>query len=169
VIIVLAVIIVPRVIRESPRQTTCTSNHRQVAASLQMYAQDHKDMLPYTTTIWSDIHADPGVLVCPKAKRLTIGYLYNNKISGINVSKIAKPDTIFMTVDGKNDYGGNIYYSPANVQYRHDDYTVASFADGHITGFNKTAANLPWDLPVKMVVEKPVVKPAVKKKSKRNK
>jgi prepilin-type processing-associated H-X9-DG protein len=55
------------------------------------------------------------------------------------------------------------------VQYRHYDKAIASFADGHVSPVNKTDAKLPWDLPVKMVVEKPVVKPAVKKKSKRNK
>jgi len=36
---------------DKPRYSTCTSNQRQIVASLQMYAQDHNDLLPLTTSI----------------------------------------------------------------------------------------------------------------------
>ncbi|MEI6520754.1 MAG: hypothetical protein WCO98_12065 [bacterium] len=100
---------------------------------------------------------------------MPIGYLYNNKIAGVNITKIDDPTAIFATVDGETIYNGNIYYSASDVQYRHSDNAMASFVDGHVAPISKTTAKLPWDLPVKMVVEKPVVKPAVKKKGKHSK
>ena len=48
IIAILAAILFPvfASAREKARQTTCTSNQRQIAASLQMYAQDHEEVMP---------------------------------------------------------------------------------------------------------------------------
>ncbi len=176
VIIVLAVIIVPIMSRyceykyECRHQLTCPNNQRQLAASLLMYAQDHDNKFPLTTTIWGDIKADSDILICPTTgKRLPNAYLYNKKLSGLNYDEIYDPAKIFATVDGETIYNSNTYYSKADVQYRHFDSAIASFIDGHVESFKKNDAKLPWDLPVKMVEEEPAVKPMVKKKSKRNK
>jgi prepilin-type N-terminal cleavage/methylation domain-containing protein len=83
IIAILAAILFPVFARarEKARQTTCSSNQRQIVASVQMYAQDHEECLPSTTTVWTDIKVDSGVLVCPTAGRsLPVGYGYHDAL-----------------------------------------------------------------------------------------
>ncbi|MEI6521791.1 MAG: prepilin-type N-terminal cleavage/methylation domain-containing protein, partial [bacterium] len=80
IIAILAAILFPVFARarEKARQSTCTSNQRQIAASITMYTQDHEEILPEAATIWKDINIDANVLVCPtKGKLTTNGYGYN--------------------------------------------------------------------------------------------
>jgi prepilin-type N-terminal cleavage/methylation domain-containing protein len=53
IIAILAAILFPVFARarEKARQTTCTSNQRQIAASIQMYCQDHEETFPGSSTI----------------------------------------------------------------------------------------------------------------------
>ncbi|MEI6520756.1 MAG: type II secretion system protein [bacterium] len=136
------------------RNTSCSSQQRQIEASLQMYVQDHSNIFPLSSTVWANVKVDPDVLICPKAKTLLNGFLYNNKLSVLNIDKIDDPTKIFVTVDGETIYNEHIYISQTNICYRHSDTAIASFADGHVSYVSKNDVKLPWDLPV----EKPVVK-----------
>ncbi|MEI6520760.1 MAG: hypothetical protein WCO98_12095, partial [bacterium] len=102
---------------------------------------------------------ESGVLICPNAKELKRGYLFNNNLSGINIKKITHPEKKMLTIDGNNFLTPNrkyenIYYSPTDVQYRHFDkvknqnYAIASFADGHIESVNKVTEPESWDKPI---------------------
>ena len=79
IIAILATILFPVFARarEKARQTTCMSNQRQIAASIQMYCQDHEEILPAVDTVWKDINVDAGVLNCPTAgKSIVNAYKY---------------------------------------------------------------------------------------------
>jgi prepilin-type processing-associated H-X9-DG protein len=145
--------------RGEPRPYTCLSNQRQIAACLHMYAHDHEGMLPENFTIWGDIKIHEPVLICPQDKNTPNGYLYNNTLSGVKIDKISTPEKKMMTIDGKTTNGpnrsiNNIYYTPADVLFRHYEKeknvykAIASFADGHVEMVNKVKEPQSWDKPI---------------------
>jgi prepilin-type N-terminal cleavage/methylation domain-containing protein/prepilin-type processing-associated H-X9-DG protein len=132
IIAVLAAILFPVFARarEKARQTTCTSNQRQIAASVQMYCQDHEESLP-GTTMWSDINVDPGVLICPSLGKSTPnGYLYNGLQCGVSLGTITDPTISILTADGTATT--NISTKNSEVGFRHSNKAVASYVDGHV-------------------------------------
>ncbi len=134
IIAILAAILFPVFARarEKARQTTCTSNQRQIAASLQMYAQDHEETMPATATIWSDIKVDPGLLICPtKGKSTPNGYLYNNELNSLSLGDIPDPTIKAMTTDGAAP--NNIAALSSQVEYRHSGMAIVGYADGHVS------------------------------------
>ncbi len=127
IIAILAAILFPVFARarEKARQSTCTSNNRQIAASILMYTQDHEELLPNSTSVWTDLKMDPGVMVCPTAgKNLVVGYIYNPAISAMSIGDplLGDPSAKWMTVDGEN----------SNKSFRHSGKAVTSFLDGHV-------------------------------------
>jgi len=137
IIAILATILFPVFARarEKARQTTCMSNQRQIAASIQMYCQDHEEILPAVDTVWKDINVDAGVLNCPTAgKSIVNAYKYRLNIAGISLgdTTISDPSTAWLTADG--DTAGK-------VSYRHSNAAVVSFLDGHVA----TSTGLPKD------------------------
>ncbi len=134
IIAILAAILFPVFARarEKARQTTCTSNQRQIAALVQMYTQDHEELLPLSTTVWTDLKADPGVLVCPtKGKSTPNGYGYNTTLSGISIGAINDPTTRMLTADGGNTL--SILASSSDVDTkRHSNSYITSYLDGHV-------------------------------------
>jgi prepilin-type processing-associated H-X9-DG protein len=135
IIAILAAILFPVFARarEKARQTTCTSNQRQIAATLQMYAQDHEETLPTTSTIWSNIGVEPAVLICPtRGKSATNGYVFDYYLGGSSIGAISNPSGIFLTADGAAT--GNVTKDATNeVSNIHSGKTIASYADGHVT------------------------------------
>ena len=126
IIAVLAAILFPVFARarEKARQSTCTSNQRQIIAAIHMYAQDHEETLPGSSTIWSDLNVEAGILMCPTAgKSVPLAYVYNEKYSGAAMGTINDPVNAIMTVDGDR-YG---FVAP-----RHSNQMVMSAADGHV-------------------------------------
>jgi prepilin-type N-terminal cleavage/methylation domain-containing protein len=139
IIAILAAILFPVFARarEKARTTTCTSNQRQIAALIQMYAQDHEETLPTTTNVWADLKSDPGVLVCPTAgKNTPNGYCYSMFVGGKSIGEFADPTTTVLTTDGASTTAnpGNIIVTPANIAFRHNGVQnyIASYADGHV-------------------------------------
>ncbi len=133
IIAILAAILFPVFARarEKARQTTCSSNQRQIAASAQMYCQDHEEMLPNMSTVWKDINVDPGVLNCPtKGKSMPIGYGYNSWISNKSMGELSDPTTSLLTSDCNNS--SNILASSSDVDKRHSNGAIYSFVDGHV-------------------------------------
>ncbi len=148
IIAILAAILFPVFARarEKARQTTCTNNQRQIAASLQMYVQDHEETLPGTSTIWSDIKVDPGVLICPtKGKSTPNGYVYSSVNAGSSVGSVDDPMLEMLTADGNinANYNSNVAFKGVDIDTtRHSGKAIESFLDGHV----EATTNIPWQL-----------------------
>jgi prepilin-type N-terminal cleavage/methylation domain-containing protein/prepilin-type processing-associated H-X9-DG protein len=133
IIAILAAILFPVFARarEKARQTTCTSNQRQIAASIQMYAQDHEETLPSSSTIWSDIKVDPGVLICPtKGKNTPNGYGYNSNIANMALGEIERPEATVATGDCDNPT--NLLTTWLDIIKRHSNGAIYAYTDGHV-------------------------------------
>jgi len=157
IIAVLAAILFPVFARarEKARQSTCSSNQRQIAAAITMYVQDHEETLPKTSTVWSDISVDAGVLVCPTlGKGTPNGYGYYAPDGGKAVGDIGDPVTTPLTCDmaGSGYLTPNIIYIPSDLSARHSNQFIASYADGHV-GVNKgeNAIDFVCQTPLSMV------------------
>ncbi len=134
IIAILAAILFPVFARarEKARQTTCTSNQRQIMASLMMFAQDHEEMMPDSATVWNDIKVDPGVLLCPSAsKKRTVSYGYNEYLSHVSLGTVSNPPSAIATADAKAT--DNLISFPADDLYpRHDSNVILGCVDGHV-------------------------------------
>ncbi len=146
IIAILAAILFPVFARarEKARQTTCTSNQRQIVASIQMFAQDHEESLPDCASVWTGIKVDPGVLVCPTLGKSTPnGYVYNSKYADTSVGTMTDPTTCFVIADGAqvartadplvDTLYPSIAYESMDVNFtRHSGKTIVGYADGHV-------------------------------------
>ncbi len=138
IIAILAAILFPVFARarEKARQTTCISNQRQIATSILMYAQDHEEMLPSSTTVWSDIKVDPGVLVCPtKGKGTPNGYGYPEWRSGQSLGELPNPTNRLLCADfpqSSTILTGNSIYNQSEIALRHSGRAVCAYMDGHV-------------------------------------
>jgi prepilin-type N-terminal cleavage/methylation domain-containing protein/prepilin-type processing-associated H-X9-DG protein len=138
IIAILAAILFPVFARarEKARQTTCTSNQRQIAASMQMYAQDHEETLPPVSSVWSDIKVDSGALVCPTLGKSTPnGYGYNAAVTGTSLGNFSDPTTVVLLADGTGE--NNLISYWGDIDLRHSSSAVYAYADGHV-GLDKT-------------------------------
>ncbi len=141
IIAILAAILFPVFARarEKARQTTCISNQRQIALSLAMYAQDHREMMPAEESVWSDIKVDGGVLICPSlGKNVPNGYVYCSGVAGKSSGIFSSPDKQFVTADGfavsrfnVTTAKPNVWYGPTDWDARHSGKALMSFLDGH--------------------------------------
>ncbi len=150
IIAILAAILFPVFARarEKARVATCQSNQRQIAATVQMYAQDHEESLPSETTMWSDISIDPGILVCPtKGKSTPNGYIFIRDMAGYPLGQMTDPTTEMLTADGQHTPTGsdgtyaNVGYTYQDLDLtRHSGKFIASYEDGHVA-----VATIPFD------------------------
>jgi prepilin-type N-terminal cleavage/methylation domain-containing protein/prepilin-type processing-associated H-X9-DG protein len=138
IIAILAAILFPVFARarEKARQTTCTSNQRQISASVAMYCQDHEETFP-GETVWNDIKVDPGAMVCPTlGKNTPNGYVYAAQLSNHSMGDITDPTAAVLSADGKHDAtattASNLAYDYGDYDARHSGKWIASFVDGHV-------------------------------------
>ncbi len=150
IIAILAAILFPVFARarEKARQTTCTSNQRQIAASVMMWTQDHEELLPSSATVWRDIAVDPAILVCPtKGKAYRNGYVYLASNDGLALGKIDSPNEVMLTADGLSSINftrpRNVAFSMGQFDPRHTQRWVQSYVDGHVTMTNVYPTFLP--------------------------
>ncbi|MEI6521699.1 MAG: prepilin-type N-terminal cleavage/methylation domain-containing protein [bacterium] len=155
IIAILAAILFPVFARarEKARQTTCTSNQRQIAASVQMYAQDHEETFPAPATIWADLKLDPGVLICPTmGKSATNGYCANGMILSSGIGQIDNPSAVPLTFDGQAvsldttppfPSAPNVATWISDYDYRHSKQMVISYVDGHVGTSAKLRGTFP--------------------------
>lgn len=132
IIAILAAILFPVFARarEKARQTTCTSNQRQISASILMWSQDHEEMFP-GATVWQDIEIDPGALICPTlGKKVTNGYGYNYSLGIKEIGEVSDTASMLLTGDSA-DVNNYIYVGP-DVDYRHSGQAIVSYTDGHV-------------------------------------
>jgi prepilin-type N-terminal cleavage/methylation domain-containing protein len=147
IIAILAAILFPVFARarEKARQTTCTSNQRQIAATVQMFAQDHEESFPNSTDAWSKLNLDAKVLECP-SKGGSIqpnGYGYNAQLSGMSIGEIASPTDYMLTADCMPDVK-NLLTTFGDIDINsHSEGYITSFIDGHVTYTNLQPATWP--------------------------
>lgn len=136
IIAILTAILIPVLAkaRESGRMASCTSNQRQIAAALSMWAQDNDEMLPPAETAWENLDLMPKLLVCPTTgKRLRYSYVYNafladkplgdESFEGNESHIIAFADAV---------PGKTVALRRADVALRHNGKAIAAFLDGHV-------------------------------------
>ncbi len=142
IIAVLAAILFPVFARarEKARQSTCTSNQRQIAAAVLMYVQDHDETLPNTAVMWREINVDNGVLVCPTAgKSQAIGYGYNSECGDQAIGQMNDPMNKALTADSAT----TVITASSQVSYRHSTKAITSYLDGHVAATNALLFALP--------------------------
>ncbi len=142
IIAILAAILFPvfAKAREKARQTTCSSNQRQIATSCLMFAQDHNELLPKTTTVWTDIKVDPGILKCTSAGSLSNGYGYFEGNDGKAIGRISIPTLQPISADCATSATGIQCWTDADP--RHSSNVVVSYVDGHV-GVGKREVLIP--------------------------
>ncbi len=132
IIAILAAILFPVFARarEKARQTTCTSNQRQISASILMWSQDHEETFP-SATIWNDVRVDAGALICPTLGKSTAnGYAYNITLDSKGLGDVS--DTSGMLLTGDSTDSNHMIYAGPDVDYRHSSQAIVSYTDGHV-------------------------------------
>jgi|GEM_PF-576743 len=127
--------------REKARQSTCTSNQKQLALGIQMYLQENNETFPTNDVVWSVIGVSGKVLQCPTAgKNMANAYGYSNALSGQGYATIDEPTMEELTIDLKSEAKENIIYTKDDAGFRHDDNVIASYVDGHVETTKKIKA-----------------------------
>jgi len=136
IIAILAAILFPvfSKAREKARQTTCTSNQKQLATATMMYVQENEETLP-PAEFWSVVDGASGkILICPTAgKKIARAYGYNSFIAGKGLGEIASPEDIGLTADALGDLTNGLITNNDDMEKRHAGGVIASFIDGHVT------------------------------------
>ena len=147
IIAILAAILFPvfSKAREKARQSTCTSNQKQIAIGLAMAIQENDETLP-GLDVWSELGISGKVLQCPTAgKKLANAYVFNRNILTKGFAKIPNPVRTFASADGLHEAtaavttpvaigptNANLAYNYSDLVARHDGNVIASFVDGHV-------------------------------------
>ena len=132
IIAILAAILFPvfSKAREKARQTTCTSNQKQIATSVMMYVQENNEILPAGADVWKDITSK--VLICPTAgKKIANAYGYNSNLENKGLGEIAEPTEIMLSCDAENTTN-NLVTNLDQIVARHGGGVIASYVDGHV-------------------------------------
>ena len=163
IFLLLVVILIPTMpgsSREEFRRNKCTSNQRQIAMAIAMYASEHQSQFPGTISTvakhrWALINiADAEqtswrrpldlpekIFDCPAADRGKASYGCNATLPGAKVAAIVCPDSTIITADTA---GHNLICSPPEISMRHsltgkaaECGYIATFADSHDEYFYK--------------------------------
>ena len=150
VLIVLAIIgmllvmLLPAIasVQEKANGMDCLSNLRQFAVAIEMYADEHDNMIPAVTEL-GDYLDNPGVFVCPMDTRDGVG---QSKPS--YTTNIATPNSI-LPADINGIYSEQITLVESDqagikdpseiriedVTIRHGALTYVLYLDGHVEGY----------------------------------
>lgn len=162
IIAILAAILFPVFARarEKARQSACLSNLKQIALAVQMYADDHDEVLPFYMGPWGQTWYDDiapymkntAITVCPSKPEWNqnhatdkVGYGLNEEIFTHGASDPPTPLAVIdypaETIGGADkDQGGALHVGPSfsssttwpyNVDTRHNDGANFFFLDGH--------------------------------------
>ncbi len=155
IIAVLAAILFPvfAQARAKAHQTTCLSNQRQIAASIQIYVQDHEEnFFPLTDASWTTNigGADMGgVFDCPTCPGVgTEGkpdYGFNANLCNVGMGNITNPSATVMTADRNvtnASTGCMLVNFDSDLGTWHNNSTVYACVDGHCA-IIKTTADFP--------------------------
>jgi prepilin-type N-terminal cleavage/methylation domain-containing protein/prepilin-type processing-associated H-X9-DG protein len=162
IIAILAAILFPvfAKAREKARQSSCLNNQRQIAVAILMYAQDHDETLPDSSSVWPEINVDRNILMCPtKGKKVANAYVYNDEVSSLSLGEFTDPTGTMLTADGQHAATAgdstanppvlptydNCAYTIDDLDARHSNKFVCTYADGHV----EVASLFPDKLPVR--------------------
>jgi prepilin-type N-terminal cleavage/methylation domain-containing protein/prepilin-type processing-associated H-X9-DG protein len=156
IIAILAAILFPvfAKAREKARQSSCLNNQRQIAVAILMFAQDHDEMLPDHSNVWPEINVDRNILMCPtKGKKVANAYVYSYGVSSLTLGEIIEPSGTLLTMDGQHAATtasgstpatyDNVAYTLDDLDARHSNKFVCTFADGHVDIMSVTPEKLP--------------------------
>jgi len=133
IIAILAAILFPvfSKAREKARQTTCTSNQKQMATATMMYIQENEEKLP-GKDFWSVVDGASGkILICPTAgKKIANAYGFNVSIAGKGLGEIDDPVSVLLTADSLSE--DNLLAVPSDIDERHVKKAIGSYVDGHV-------------------------------------
>lgn len=157
VIGILAAILIPVTskVRASARRTGCASNLRQIGVGIQLYAEEHKNTLPYvydpnasdenffwynTVSLAMGLDHDAwlrtdGVFTCGAADIPVPHYTMSWNVSAKSRASLANPSQTVIVADGPGSSGAGINQSPpfgGIDATRHGDGANYLFVDGHV-------------------------------------
>jgi|GEM_PF-602029 len=135
IIAILAAILFPvfSKAREKARQSTCTSNQKQIALGIQMAIQENDETFPAASSIWSSIGVSGKVLQCPtEGKSAANAYGYNKFLDSKGYADIGDPTLIALTTDVIPSLKDNLMVAGIDMSKRHDGSLIASYVDGHV-------------------------------------
>jgi|GEM_PF-1084722 len=140
IIAILAAILFPvfAKAREKARQSTCTSNQKQIALAVQMAIQENDETFPPISEVWSSIGVSGKVLQCPTAgNSVANAYGYNSNLDNVGYAVIDDPTMTMVSCDALGEeMVGNIITKPGFIVQRHDGNVIASYVDGHVATTN---------------------------------
>jgi len=142
IISVLAALLFPvfQMVRAKAWEATCASNLHQLSIGVMAYAQDHGDVFPSAQAVWGSLnYLGKGVMICPVARTLPVGYVYSNVIAGKTMAVVKTPELEPVLFDGLHEGTvtpvytyDNVAYSADDLAYRHKNSLNVVFADGHV-------------------------------------
>jgi len=142
IIAILAAILFPvfSKAREKARQTTCTSNQKQIALAVTMYIQENEEALPIIDeSILSTVDIKGKIANCPNTTGQ--GYVFNGVLSGEGLGSINGPTQVWLTADAKKGAISFKGYTTADMEARHAGGIIASYLDGHVV-YSKKATDI---------------------------
>lgn len=139
IIAILAAILFPvfSKAREKARQAACTSNQKQIALNVNIYAQENEESLPTTAATWrSEIGLSGSKIMVCKNESGAISYGFNASLLGSSLGAVQNANTdVLLTADSQVDGMATF----ADLKKRHNQGAIASFLDGHVE-FIKSSA-----------------------------
>ena len=148
IIAILAAILFPvfAKAREKARQTTCTSNQKQIALAILMAVQENDETYPVSSEMWSSIGVSGKVLQCPTAgQSIANAYAYNSNLSGRGYGEFPDVVNVMMTCDALIDDNIITRETVAGIARRHTDKAIVSYADGHVSMPNTPIVGFIWE------------------------
>jgi len=122
--------------REQARQTTCTSNQKQIALASAMFIQENDETFPIVDgSVWACIDIKGKILACPSNRNdKSFSYAYNKNLSDIPLNKINNYTEIALTADSDREDGQMAEAADVALRHRMSETTAAiiSFVDGHV-------------------------------------
>ncbi len=155
IIAILAAILFPvfAKAREKAMATTCTSNQRQIAASMMMYCQDHEESFPTATALWSSLTLDPGVMICPtKGQSYPNGYGIPRALANSSLGSYDDPLNVVLSADATiptSNFDSTIS-NWGDIEARHGNTFIYSCLDGHVGTFRTSKST--WDAAVSKLI-----------------
>jgi len=142
IIAILAAILFPvfSKAREKARQTTCTSNQKQIALAVTMYVQENEETLPIIDDgILGAVDIKGKIANCPNTTGQ--GYVFNGVLSGQGLGSINGPTQVWLSADAKKGATSFVGYTAADMEARHAGGMIASYLDGHVV-YSKKATDI---------------------------
>ena len=141
IIAILAAILFPvfSKAREKARQAACMSNQKQIALSVNMYAQENEESLPPAAASWrADIGLGGSKIMLCKNESGAISYGFNESLIGSSLGAVQNGTTdVILTADSQADTMATF----AALKKRHNNGAIASFLDGHVEYLKPAALN----------------------------